>query len=206
MGCIKQKTSQALDLWLGNSLFPAHVLLRMAEGQKMIHASTDCVFSGRQGPYAVDACRDTRDLYGLSKALGELHAAPDRFVVIRSSIIGPERGTAWGLMAWFLAQSGQVQGYLDHLWNGITTLEWAKICRDLIRGELLAPEGLIQPGCWPPLSKCEILALIGRIWGHSAAVYPVASGQSVNRSLVPTHPRPPLQDQLEELHSWYGTK
>jgi dTDP-4-dehydrorhamnose reductase len=204
MGRIKQKTNQPDQLFAANTLFPIHLRLRLRPTQRLIHASTDCVFSGRQGSYAVDAPRDAQDHYGLSKALSEIIAEPGRCLVIRTSIIGPEPATGFGLMAWFLSQDqGEVRGFIDHLWNGITTLEWAKVCNEILHGDIDPAQPIVQPGVEPPLSKCELLRLISQIWKRPIAIRPVASGTTIDRSLRPTHLRPSIDRQLRDLKAWY---
>jgi dTDP-4-dehydrorhamnose reductase len=203
LGRIKQKTEDATELYLANSLFPIHLSTRMGPEQRLIHASSDCVFSGRRGRYAIGDERDAADLYGLSKALGEAVAQSGRCWVIRTSIIGPEMGKAWGLMGWFLGQSGQVNGYTNHLWNGITTLEWAGMAWELMNGQFSAEGPLIQAGIWPAMSKCEVLRLIGKVWGLAVKVQPTEATDAVDRTLLPTLERPGLEHQLSKLRAWY---
>ena len=147
--------------------------------------------------------RDTEDVYGLSKALGEAVAQSGRCWVIRTSIIGPELGQGWGLMGWFLGQSGEVNGYTNHLWNGITTLEWSTIAWKLMNRQLGVEEPLIQAGTWPTMSKCEVLRLIGKIWGHAVKVRPAEAKDAVDRTLIPTLKRPDLEQQLSTLRDWF---
>jgi dTDP-4-dehydrorhamnose reductase len=203
LGRIKQKSEDASELYTANSLFPLHLSTRMRPEQRLIHASSDCVFSGRRGRYAIGDERDAEDVYGLSKALGEAVAQPGRCWVIRTSIIGPELGKGLGLMGWFLRQSGEVKGYTNHLWNGITTLEWAEIAWELMNGQLSAEGPLIQAGTWPALSKCEVLRLIGTAWDSSVQVRPTEAGEAVDRTLVPILKRPGLERQLCKLRAWY---
>jgi dTDP-4-dehydrorhamnose reductase len=203
LGRIKQKTEDASDLYLANSLFPIHLGARMRPEQRLIHASSDCVFSGRRGRYAIGDERDAEDLYGLSKALGEAAAQSGRCWVIRTSIIGPEQGTGWGLMGWFFRQSGDVNGYTNHLWNGITTLEWARVAWELMNGRLNTEVPLIQAGTWPPMSKCEVLRIIGKAWGLAVNVRPTEAKEAVDRTLLPTLERPGLEQQFSRLRTWY---
>ncbi|MGO8926061.1 MAG: sugar nucleotide-binding protein [Limisphaerales bacterium] len=203
LGRIKQKTEDPNELYLVNSLFPLHLSTRMRSEQRLIHASSDCVFSGRRGQYSVADERDADDVYGLSKALGEAAAQPGRCWVIRTSIVGPELGTGWGLMGWFLRQSGEVSGYTNHLWNGITTLEWAEVAWELMNGQLSAEGPLIQAGTWPAMSKCEVLQLIGKAWGLAMKVRPAEAKDAVDRTLLPTLKRPELEHQLSKLRAWY---
>jgi dTDP-4-dehydrorhamnose reductase len=203
LGRIKQKTEDASELYLANSLFPLHLSARMRPDQRLIHASSDCVFSGRRGRYTVGDERDAEDVYGLSKALGEAAAQAGRCWVIRTSIIGPELGTGWGLMGWFLRQSGEVKGYTNHLWNGITTLEWAGIAWELMNDQLSAEGPLIQAGTWPVMSKCEVLRLIGQAWGLAVNVRAAEAKDAVDRTLLPTLKRPDLERQLSSLRAWH---
>jgi dTDP-4-dehydrorhamnose reductase len=203
LGRIKQKTEDSSELYLANSVFPLHLSTRLRPEQRLIHASSDCVFSGRRGRYAIDDERDADDVYGLSKALGEAAAQTGRCWVIRTSIIGPELGKGWGLMGWFLRQSGEVNGYTNHLWNGITTLEWAGIARELMNGQLSAEGPLIQAGTWPAMSKCEVLQLLARVWGLAVKVRPAEAKDAVDRTLLPTLKRPELEHQLSQLRAWY---
>jgi dTDP-4-dehydrorhamnose reductase len=203
LGRIKQKTEDPNELYLANSLFPLHLCTRLRPEQRLIHASSDCVFSGRRGHYSVADERDADDVYGLSKALGEAAAQSDRCWVIRTSMIGPELGKGWGLMGWFLCQSGEVNGYTNHLWNGITTLEWAEVACELMNGQLSAEGPLIQAGTWPAMSKCEVLRLIGKAWGRAVKVRPTEANEAVDRSLLPTLKRPELEHQLFRLRAWY---
>ncbi|MDQ1298051.1 MAG: dTDP-4-dehydrorhamnose reductase, partial [Campylobacterota bacterium] len=99
---------------------------------KLIHISTDCVFSGKEGGYREDSFRDGDDNYARSKALGEVFN--DRDLTIRTSIIGPElKNDGTGLLDWFLKQRGSTNGYTKAFWSGVTTLELAKATHEMIR-------------------------------------------------------------------------
>jgi len=116
-----------------NSLFP-HRLAALCEksGMRMIHFSTDCVFSDRRGGYNIEDKSDAEDLYGRSKALGE--PSGSGVVTLRSSIIGRELGTRSGLVEWFAAQQGkQVQGFQEAYFSGFTTREMTEIVRTVLR-------------------------------------------------------------------------
>ena len=109
-----------------NAYFP-HLLKKMADevGAKLIHISTDCVFSGKRGNYTEDDFRDADDVYGRSKALGEV--INDKDLTIRTSIIGPElKKNGEGLFHWFMNQHGEINGFKTAIWGGVTTLELAK--------------------------------------------------------------------------------
>ena len=201
-GKIWQKCENPVELFLANAFLPLHLKLRLKPSQRLLHASTDCVFSGKSGNYKVDAAPDAEDSYGVSKILGEKIAEADRAIVLRVSIIGPELKDHSGLMEWFLNQTAGVSGYTNHKWNGITTLEWAKICDEIVRGELRPGKPLVQAGTATPVSKFELLQMIGKIWEHSIPITPKAP-EPVDRTLVPTLMRGSLGGQLEELRRWY---
>lgn len=114
-----------------NALFP-HRLTRMSEERdiRLIHISTDCVFSGNKGNYAEGDISDAYDLYGRTKYLGEVTG--DRSLTIRTSIVGRQLSGSSGLFEWFLSQRGQVRGYRKAVFSGLTTYAVAEIIRILI--------------------------------------------------------------------------
>ena len=201
-GVVPQRTPASGDMLLVNARLPVDLARRLGPGQRLVHASSDCVFSGARGGYRVDDERDATDAYGLSKIQGEAAAAGGRCAVLRTSIIGPQAAGAHGLMAWFLAQRGTVDGYTNHRWNGVTTLQWAKLCASLIDGRL-ASAPIAQAACAAALSKYELLRLIAAAWPAQAGVRPAQAPQPVDRTLVPQIACPPIEEQLAELRAWY---
>ncbi|MET4119765.1 dTDP-4-dehydrorhamnose reductase [Bradyrhizobium sp. JR1.5] len=133
IGLIKQR-AEAEDVLSAlpiNSLLP-HRLARLCaiQGARLIHVSTDCVFSGGKGMYSEDDISDARDLYGRSKFLGEVdypHA-----VTLRTSIIGRELDGAHGLVEWFLSQDARICGYTKAVFSGLTTVELARVMHDCV--------------------------------------------------------------------------
>jgi dTDP-4-dehydrorhamnose reductase len=126
-----------------NSLLP-HQLAKFIERQhgKLIHISTDCVFSGLKGEYTEDDFPDGTSVYAQSKQLGEI--INNKHLTIRTSIIGPEmKEDGIGLFLWFMKQTGKIKGYKNVLWNGVTTLELAKATEELITHQIT---GLYQLG------------------------------------------------------------
>lgn len=115
-----------------NSLFPYELANWCNKNNiKLIHITTDCVFSGSKGKYIESDLHDALDDYGKSKSLGE---CIDEAMVIRTSIIGEEIHKDASLVAWAKKQAGKsIDGYSTHLWNGITTYEFAKICDKIIK-------------------------------------------------------------------------
>jgi len=203
LGRIKQKHKDPAALFQSNSVFPIHLKRRLRDGQKLIHASTDCIFSGQTGNYSVDSLPDPDDEYGLSKLIGEAVAESGRAYVIRTSVIGLEdRGV--GLMSWFLQQQGPVRGFLNHFWNGLTTLEWSKLCLEIMRGREVLRSPILQVGVSPAVSKYELLRMISTVWRHETPIEPVNAPSRIDRSLVPVSIRRPLSEQLFELKEWHS--
>jgi dTDP-4-dehydrorhamnose reductase len=117
-GITKHVDSSPEDSIRVNSLMP-HVLARLsaARGARLIHISTDCVFSGSKGRYHEFDLPDPPDVYGRSKLLGEVDYAPH--VTLRTSFIGRELGTRRGLLEWFLSQHGTINGFRQAFWSGL---------------------------------------------------------------------------------------
>jgi dTDP-4-dehydrorhamnose reductase len=114
-----------------NSLFP-HVLAKWCNSSKinLIHITTDCVYSGLKGKYVESDLHDALDDYGKSKSLGE---CPDKAMMLRTSIIGEEIHKHASLIAWAKSQKGKtIMGFSTHLWNGITTKQYARNCETII--------------------------------------------------------------------------
>ena len=113
-----------------NALFP-HRLARAAErtGCRVLQIATDCVYSGARGDYRESDAHDALDVYGKTKSLGEVHSPMVHH--LRCSIIGPELQHHMSLLDWFLGQpeGASLQGFVNHRWNGVTTLHFARLCR-----------------------------------------------------------------------------
>jgi dTDP-4-dehydrorhamnose reductase len=144
-----------------NSLLPHRISARCRAGitARFIHFSTDCVFSGRNGPYRESDTPDADDLYGRSKLLGE--TVGYNCLTIRSSIIGRELSRGTGLLEWFLSQRGKrVKGFAHALYSGITTEAMASLVGWIIR-EHPNIEGLWQVA-GPSISKLDLLRIFDR--------------------------------------------
>ena len=140
-----------------NALFP-HFLAEdcASAGVRLIHMSTDCVFSGDKGGYVESDESDARDLYGRTKFLSELYS--DHCLTLRTSIIGLELVRKSGLIEWFLAQRGTVTGYGKAIYSGFTTMEMGRIIERILARH---PE---LSGLWhvasTPISKFELLQML----------------------------------------------
>lgn len=160
VGIIKQRkeTNNSIQSITINSLLP-HKLTAMASkwGGRVIHFSTDCVFSGKRGAYTEQDVSDAEDLYGKSKFLGEVVA--ENALTLRTSIIGRELSQHSSLMDWFLSQNHKkVNGFKRVIYSGVTTNQMAELVADLIEkhGTL---SGLYQVVS-DPISKFDLLTLI----------------------------------------------
>ncbi|MFO0810554.1 MAG: sugar nucleotide-binding protein [Gemmataceae bacterium] len=203
IGRIKQKCRDLAELVLANGRLPVHLAARLAPCQRLLHASTDCVFAGDRGGYRTTDERDAGDEYGFSKILGEAAAAAGRCQVLRVSIVGPELSGGHGLLGWFFRQAGPVNGFTNHAWNGITTLEWAKRAHEVIAGTWEPPGPLVQLASAGRVSKGELLRVTADVWGLPTEVRAVAAPDPVDRTLVGDVECPPIRDQLAELCTWH---
>ncbi len=162
-----------------NSLLP-HRLARMCEvaGARLVHVSTDCVFSGKQGNYTESDLADAQDVYGRSKLLGEVdypHA-----VTLRTSIIGHELRSAHGLIDWFLSQQAPVRGYTEAVFSGLPTCELARVVRDFVIPHA-SLRGVYHVAA-EPISKHDLLQIVSREYGKNLKIEP-DDQVKINRSL-----------------------
>lgn len=161
-GLIKQRpeASEPLAALQANAVVPRRLAQWCdAHGARLIHISTDCVFSGRRGSYNEADAPDPVDLYGMSKLLGEITTDPH--LTLRTSIIGPQLSGCEGLFAWFVAQRGRtVQGYANAVFSGLTTLAFARIL-DRIVSDPPVLRGLYHVAS-APISKYALLREIER--------------------------------------------
>lgn len=162
-----------------NTLLP-HRLARMCEvaGARLVHVSTDCVFSGKQGNYTELDQADAQDVYGRSKLLGEVdypHA-----VTLRTSIIGHELRSAHGLIDWFLSQQAPVRGYTEAVFSGLPTFELARVVRDFVIPHA-SLRGVYHVAA-EPISKHDLLQIVNREYGKNLKIEP-DDQVKINRSL-----------------------
>lgn len=149
-----------------NSLFP-HALAKAAEAQgtRVLQIATDCVYSGQQGQYQESAAHDALDVYGKTKSLGETYS--DAMHHLRCSIIGPEIKDFRFLLEWFRRQekNATINGFTNHQWNGVTTLQFAKLCRGVIKSGLkLGHLQHVIPG--DALAKSDMLKVFAEAYGR----------------------------------------
>lgn len=145
-----------------NSLLP-HRLAQMCalSNARLIHVSTDCVFSGERGLYREEDMPDADDIYGRTKALGEVVYGDA--LTIRTSTIGHELNTNYGLLDWFLSQKTQCKGYKKAVFSGLPTVILAEVIRDYILNDG-ALVGLYHVAA-EPINKYDLLKLIAEVYG-----------------------------------------
>lgn len=162
-----------------NAMLP-HRLAKLCalSGARLVHVSTDCVFSGARGGYTEEDVPDAQDLYGRSKLLGEV--IEPCAVTLRTSIIGPELGAPHGLVGWFLAQEGSCRGFTRAVFSGLPTVELARVIRDAVlpRKDL---QGLYHVAS-APIAKHDLLHLVARQYGKVIDIVP-DDGLVIDRSL-----------------------
>lgn len=150
---------------------------------KIIQIATDCVFSGKKGNYSESDVHDPTDVYGLTKSKGEVKS--NNVINLRTSIVGIEQQSNLSLLNWFLSQKrgAKVDGYTNHFWNGISTMHFALISKELIRSnDFFSGTFHILPKDF--VSKYELLHIIAQAFNRTdIEITPTLSKNSVNRVL-----------------------
>lgn len=171
IGIVKQRTTakESIPSLEINSLLPHRLaVLCKGIGARLVHLSTDCIFSGTKGNYHEDDPSDAVDLYGKSKFLGEVH--DDNCLTLRTSIIGRELTRKKSLLEWFLAQSGPVKGFINAIYTGFTTLEMSRIIETMLL-DYPDASGVYQVSS-DPINKYELLLLFRDQFDHLLEVTP----------------------------------
>ena len=191
-----------------NALFPHRLsALCQASGARMIHFSTDCVFSGRKGNYCESDPSDALDIYGKTKYLGEVK--DNHCLTIRTSIIGHGLESHVSLVDWFLAQKGEIKGYKNVIYSGLPTVEIGQIITEkIIPNQRL--KGLYHVSA-DPISKYELLKLVSAIYDKKIKIQPVdqpVSDMSLNsdrfRKKIGYQP-PAWPNLIKKMYHYYKT-
>lgn len=164
-----------------NSYLP-HFLSNVTKNikTKIIHMSTDCVFSGKTGGYIEMSFRDGETFYDRSKALGELEN--DKDLTFRNSIIGPDLNkNGIGLFNWFMQQEGQINGFIKAIWTGVTTLTLAKAMEKALEENLTGLYNLVNN---ESISKFDLLKLFNKHMRDDTITILPSNAVNVNRSLI----------------------
>ena len=205
IGMIPQKYgSENKDLYLAvNSLFPHQLEAAcVRKKSRFIHITTDCVFSGERGKYDEYDFKDEENIYGMSKAIGESLKS----MVIRTSIIGEELKGKKSLLEWCKSQEGkEVNGYVNHLWNGVTCLELAKFIKYIIDNELFwqGVKHIFSPRI---VSKYELVCLISTYFNLDMIVKENRTEKNIDKSLTSFHNCsyvfPDIEQQIKDLRDF----
>lgn len=168
-----------------NSVLPHHLGRHAASrGARVLQIATDCVYSGVKGMYRESDAHDPLDVYGKTKSLGE--SFQPNVHHLRCSIIGPEPKDFKFLIEWFRRQprGARVNGFTNHRWNGVTTLEFARLCHGVITRGLDLPHIQHVVPC-QPLTKAEMLAAFAEAYARGDIVIQnVAAKTVVDRTLA----------------------
>lgn len=187
-----------------NAYLP-HFLVEITKNMntQVIHMSTDCVFSGKSGPYVETSFPDGLTFYDRSKALGEIN--DDKNLTLRNSIVGPDiKRNGIGLLNWFMQQNGSVNGYTSSIWTGQTTLQLAKTMEVAAKKKI---SGLINMVPDMNISKYELLKLFNHYLRYDMiSIVPVA-GVDADKTLVRTnndwdYKIPDYCTMISELADW----
>lgn len=192
-----------LAIWF-NSYFP-HLLASFGEKYnfKLIHISTDCVFSGKEGAYKEDSFKNGIGFYAQSKALGEVVNSKD--LTFRTSIIGPElKPDGIGLFHWFMNQAGVISGFTEVFWTGVTTIELAKAINEAIIQELT---GLYQLTNNTKICKYDLVSDLNRVFKSNEVKITPNSDYKIDKSLINSRKDfdyniPIYAIMIEEMKEW----
>ena len=203
MGITNKRNSPDIDFIMVNTIFP-RLLADYCEhrGVNMIHITTDCVYDGLRGNYNEGDVANAKDIYGLTKLLGE----PINCTVIRTSTIGESNRSDKDLLEWVRSNRGlEIKGYTDHHWNGITCLQYAKVCEKIIREELywMGVRHIHSPGA---ITKYSLVKLINDTYDLGCTITPVESGRFCDRTLSSWYPMgfdiPTIEEQIIEQKNY----
>lgn len=171
-----------IDAIYVNSYFP-HQLKEISDkiGSKLIHISTDCVFSGKKGKYLELDKRDGTDIYAQTKILGEI--IDNNHLTLRTSLIGKElKANGEGLYSWFLSQSNEINGFTESIWSGVTTNELAKAIKYSIENDI---NGLYHITNNQSINKYDLLCMFKK-YSKKNIVINAFAGKQIDKSFFDT--------------------
>ena len=187
-----------------NSLYPVILsMIALNNNCKFIHVTTDCVFSGKDGNYDESSQHDEINDYGVSKSLGELCYG----TIIRTSIIGEEENYKRSLIEWVKSnKNGNINGYINHFWNGVTCLQLAKIIFKII-DENLYWEGVRHIYSPTVVNKYELCKMINDIYDLNIEIKEFST-QTVDKSITTIYETnnlfniPELEIQIKDMNKF----
>ena len=170
---------------------------------KLIQMSTDCVFAGNTGPYYEDSLRDGTTFYDRSKALGEVD--DNKNLTFRNSIIGPDMNeNGIGLFNWFMKQSGEINGFTEAIWTGVTTLTLAKAMEQAIKENLSGLYNLVNN---TSISKYDLLCLFNKYFRDNEVLIKKSDSLKLDKSLRSRRDDfpflvPSYEQMIKEMSEW----
>lgn len=203
----KMMGEENLPLYL-NAQFP-HLLLTLAHQYKfkVLHISTDCVFSGKKGSYTEDDQPDPVDLYGKTKLDGEIN--DPHSLTLRTSIIGHEIRTQNGLVEWFLHQSNHCKGYKKAIFSGFPTIVLTDFLLNKIFPAMLDGMSGLYNFSTDAINKFDLLNLIAHTYGKKITIEPDSSlvvDRSLDSSVFKTKMNfstPDWETMIKNMHSHF---
>ncbi len=168
------------DVLRVNSIFPKNLALLCNKMNILcFHITTDCVYTGTKGSYNENDSFDADDLYGMTKNAGEA----GRCMVLRTSIIGEEKGQSRSLIEWARSQRGKkVNGFVNHFWNGVTTVHLAEVIEKIL-DQYLYNDGIYHIHSPNPVSKKELLEILNGVYELNLDISPTEASQFCDRTL-----------------------
>lgn len=205
IGLLVKQSEARKDLAAYLNAYLPHFLENNYKGAKtrIVHLSTDCVFSGENPPYKEDSKYDGESFYDRSKALGEV--INDKDLTFRMSIIGPDMNEAGvGLFNWFYKQTGEISGYTTAIWSGITTIELAKGIKLAIEQNLTGLYHLVPQ---TNISKYDLLELFKEVFGRDDIDIKPANDVKLDKTLLNTRKDfsfevADYKVMIEEMRDW----
>ena len=207
IGLIKQRQNVTdLDFLQINSVFPL-MLANVCENKnvRLIHPTTDCVYDGLDGAYDENFEHNAKDIYGISKSLGE----PKNATVIRTSIIGEELYNQLSFVEWVKSNKGkEVNGFTNHKWNGITCLEFAKVCERIIVNNLFWM-GVVHIMSPEAITKYKMVEYVSDVYDLGITIKLMETPTKCNRDLSTINHYnndleiKDLKDQIVEMKEFY---
>lgn len=204
IGLIKQRPNvTTIDFIKINSIFPL-MLANICEKKnvRLIHPTTDCVYDGLDGSYNEKSPHNAMDIYGKSKSMGE----PENATVIRTSIIGEELYNKLSFVEWVKSNEGKsVYGFVNHFWNGITCLEFCKVCKQIIEKNIYW-NGVFHLSSPLAVTKYKMVEMVSDVYNLNVTIRPKETPAKCDRSItsyVTTGIEiSDLQTQIEEMKEY----